>query len=129
MRFARDDRAVRAASPGTPAGISTATTLFILWATSPNTASPSASTPASIARRVIIAMEHTTKTGDSKILPQCTLPLTGQGVVDLIVTELAVIEVTGRGLVLREIAEGTTEAAVRAATAAPLVTDGPVGRF
>ena len=81
------------------------------------------------ARRVIIAMEHTTKTGDSKILPQCTLPLTGQGVVDLIVTELAVIEVTGRGLVLREIAEGTTEAAVRAATAAPLVTDGPVGRF
>ena len=81
------------------------------------------------ARRVIIAMEHTTKTGDSKILPQCTLPLTGQGVVDLIVTELAVIEVTGRGLILREIADGSTEEAVRAATAAPLVTDGPVGRF
>ena len=81
------------------------------------------------ARRVIIAMEHTTKTGDSKILPQCTLPLTGQGVVDLVVTELAVIEVTERGLVLREIADGSTEAAVRAATAAPLVTDGPVGRF
>ena len=81
------------------------------------------------ARRVIIAMEHTTKTGDSKILPQCTLPLTGQGVVDLIVTELAVIEVTDRGLILREIADGSTEAAVRAATAAPLITDGPVGRF
>ncbi len=81
------------------------------------------------ARRVIIAMEHTTKTGDSKILTQCTLPLTGQGVVDLIVTELAVIAVTDRGLILREIAEGTTEEAVRAATAAPLVTDGPVGRF
>ena len=81
------------------------------------------------ARRVIIAMEHTTKTGDSKILPQCTLPLTGQGVVDLIVTELAVIEVTGRGLILREIADGSTEEAVRAATAAPLDTDGPVGRF
>jgi len=81
------------------------------------------------ARRVIIAMEHTTKTGDSKILPQCTLPLTGQGVVDLVVTELAVIEVSDRGLILREIADGSTEAAVRAATAAPLVIDGPVGRF
>ena len=81
------------------------------------------------ARRVIIAMEHTTKTGDSKILPQCTLPLTGQGVVDLVVTELAVIEVSDRGLILREIADGSTDAAVRAATAAPLVIDGPVGRF
>jgi len=81
------------------------------------------------AKRVIIAMEHTTKGGGSKILPTCTLPLTGQGVVDLIVTELAVIEVTPTGLVLREIAEGTTEAAVRAATAAPLTTDGPLGHF
>ena len=81
------------------------------------------------ARRVIIAMEHTTKGGGSKILPQCTLPLTGQGVVDLIVTELAVIEVTPDGLVLREIAEGTTEAAVRAATAAPLTTASPLGTF
>ncbi len=81
------------------------------------------------ARRVIIAMEHTTRSGGSKILPTCTLPLTGQGVVDLIVTELAVIEVTPTGLVLREIAEGTTEAAVRAATAAPLVTNGPLGLF
>ena len=81
------------------------------------------------ARRVIIAMEHTAKGGASKILPECTLPLTGRAVVDLIVTELAVIAVTDRGLVLREIAEGTTEEAVRAATAATLVTDGPVGRF
>jgi 3-oxoacid CoA-transferase subunit B len=81
------------------------------------------------ARRVIIAMEHTTKGGGSKILPQCTLPLTGQGVVDLIVTELAVIEVTPGGLVLREIADGTTEAAVRAATAAPLTTASPLGTF
>ncbi len=81
------------------------------------------------ARRVIIAMEHTTKSGGSKILPQCTLPLTGMGVVDLIVTELAVIEVTPGGLVLREIAEGTTEAAVRAATAAPLTTATPLGTF
>jgi 3-oxoacid CoA-transferase subunit B len=81
------------------------------------------------ARRVIIAMEHTAKGGASKILPECTLPLTGRGVVNLIVTELAVIAVTERGLVLREIADGTTEDAVRAATAAPLAFDGPVGRF
>ncbi len=80
-------------------------------------------------KRVIIAMEHTTKAGGSKILPRCTLPLTGRKVVDLIVTDLAVIAVTPAGLVLREIAEDTTEAAVRAATAAPLATDGPLGRF
>ena len=80
-------------------------------------------------KRVIVAMEHTTRDGASKILPRCTLPLTGRRVVDLIVTELAVIAVTPSGLVLREIAEDTTEAAVRAATAAPLATDGPVGRF
>ena len=81
------------------------------------------------AKRVIIAMEHTTKSGGSKILPRCTLPLTGCGVVDLIVTELAVIAVTPTGLVLREIASDTTEDAVRAATGAQLGTDGPVGRF
>jgi 3-oxoacid CoA-transferase subunit B len=80
-------------------------------------------------KRVIVAMEHTTRDGAPKILPRCTLPLTGKGVVDLIVTELAVIDVTPAGLVLREIADDTTEAAVRAATAAPLLTDGPVGRF
>ena len=81
------------------------------------------------AKRVIIAMEHTTKGGGSKILPQCTLPLTGQRVVNLIVTELAVIAVTPRGLVLKEVARDTSEEAVRAATAAPLQIDGPVGRF
>jgi len=80
-------------------------------------------------KRVIVAMEHTTRDGASKILPRCTLPLTGRRVVDLIVTELAVIAVTPSGLVLCEIAEDTTEAAVRAATAAPLATDGPIGRF
>src|SRR6202142_3137018 len=60
------------------------------------------------ARRVIIAMEHTTKEGEAKIVKTCTLPLTGVGVVKLIVTELGVIEVTPQGLVLREVAAGIT---------------------
>jgi 3-oxoacid CoA-transferase subunit B len=72
------------------------------------------------AKRVIIAMEHTSKEGNPKIMRQCTLPLTGVGVVDLIVTELAVIEVTPDGLVLREIAEDTTPEAVQKLTEARL---------
>ena len=81
------------------------------------------------AKRVIIAMEHTTKDGGHKILKRCTLPLTGERVVHLIVTELAVIDVTPPGLVLREIAADTTEEAVRAATGATLHVDGTIGRF
>ncbi len=72
------------------------------------------------ARRVIVAMEHATKDGQPKILRKCTLPLTGVGVVDLIVTELAVIEVSPEGLVLREIAEGLTPEAVQKVTEARL---------
>lgn len=68
------------------------------------------------AKRVIIAMEHTTKEGEPKIVRHCSLPFTGLGVVDLIVTELAVIEVTPQGLVLRELAPGVTLDEVQKAT-------------
>jgi 3-oxoacid CoA-transferase subunit B len=81
------------------------------------------------ARRVVIAMEHTTRDGGHKILKRCTLPLTGKRVVHQIVSELAVIDVTDAGLVLREIAADTTEEAVRAATGAMLHVEGTIGRF
>jgi len=74
------------------------------------------------ARRLIILMEHTTRTGEAKILPNCTLPLTGKGVVDRIITDLAVLDVTPTGLHLVELAPGVTEAEVRERTAAPLTT-------
>jgi len=73
------------------------------------------------ARRVIVAMEHTTREGQSKILKRCTLPLTGAKVVDTIVTEMAYIRVTPAGLVLEEIAPGLTEDAVQRATQTPLI--------
>ena len=73
------------------------------------------------ARRVVIAMEHTTKEGESKILPKCTLPLTGLKVVETIVTELAFIRVTDKGLVLEEVAPGLTAEDVQKKTAAKLI--------
>ena len=81
------------------------------------------------AKRVIVAMEHTTKDGGHKILKDCTLPFTGLKVVHMIVTELAVIEVTEQGLLLKEIASDTTVDKVRAATGADLVLDGSPGTF
>jgi len=80
------------------------------------------------ARRVVVAMEHTTRDGGHKILEQCTLPLTGMKCVNLIITEKAVIDVTPEGLVLREIAADTTVDEVKAATGAPLIV-GEVGTF
>ena len=81
------------------------------------------------ARRVVVAMEHTTRDGSPKILTRCTLPLTGVKVVHTIVTDLAVIDVTSSGLVLREIAADTTIEAVRGATGAALFIDAPPGVF
>jgi 3-oxoacid CoA-transferase subunit B len=73
------------------------------------------------AKRVFVAMEHATKDGKPKILKQCTLPLTGLAVVDYIVTELAVIEVTSDGLLLRELAEDATVERVQALTEPRLI--------
>ncbi len=73
------------------------------------------------ARRVIVAMEHTTKSNQPKILKKCTLPLTGVGVVNTIVTEMAMIQVTPEGLVLEEIAPGLSVEDVQNVTDAKLI--------
>lgn len=82
------------------------------------------------ARRLIVTTSHTTRDGRPKILEHCTLPLTAKGCVKTVVTELAVIDVTPRGLMLRELARESSLAEVREKTAAPLaVPEGEIGRF
>ena len=73
------------------------------------------------AKKVIVAMEHCTKKGESKILEQCTLPLTGKGVVDVVVTELAVFRVKEVGFVLEEFQEGVTLEEVKEKTEATFI--------
>ncbi|MCA1714159.1 MAG: succinyl-CoA--3-ketoacid-CoA transferase [Gammaproteobacteria bacterium] len=77
-------------------------------------------------KRVVVLMEHTAKGGEHKILPACTLPLTGVGVVNRIITDLGVMDVTPDGLVLMEVAPGIGTDELRARTGCPL-TQGPPG--
>ncbi|WP_439136660.1 3-oxoacid CoA-transferase subunit B [Roseicyclus sp.] len=71
--------------------------------------------------RVVVVMDHANKHGESKVLKSCTLPLTGTGVVDLIITNMGVLEVVPGGLKILELADGVSEAELRAATDATLV--------
>jgi 3-oxoacid CoA-transferase subunit B len=71
--------------------------------------------------RVVVVMDHTNKAGDSKVLKSCTLPLTGKGVVNRIITNLGVLDVVKGGLKITECADGVTEAELRAATEATIV--------
>ncbi|WP_114284870.1 3-oxoacid CoA-transferase subunit B [Candidatus Halocynthiibacter alkanivorans] len=71
--------------------------------------------------RVVVVMDHTNKHGVSKLIPACTLPLTGKGVVDRVITNLGVLDVVEGGLKIVELAEGVTEDELRSATEATIV--------
>jgi len=73
-------------------------------------------------RRVVVVMDHTNKKGESKILSTCSLPLTGAGVVDRIITNLGVLDVVEGGLAIVETADGITDAELRASTLAKIVS-------
>ena len=81
------------------------------------------------AKRVVVAMEHTTKQGGHKLVPRCTLPLTGVNVVTMIVTDLAVIDITPDGFRLLELAAGVTLDQARQATGADLAVAPHLGTF
>lgn len=81
------------------------------------------------ARQVIVAMMHVTNEGEPKIVKECTYPLTARGVVDLIVTDLAVISVTPEGLLLREVAAGLTAEDVQSVTEAKLIISPDLTEF
>lgn len=72
-------------------------------------------------KRVVVVMDHANKHGESKVLKACTLPLTGKAVVDRIITDLGVLDVVDGGLKIVELADGVTEADLRAATEATIV--------
>jgi 3-oxoacid CoA-transferase subunit B len=72
------------------------------------------------AKKVVVVMEHVARDGTHKVVESCSLPLTGKGVVDRIITDLAVLDVTPAGLVLRETAEGVTVEEIREKTGAPI---------
>lgn len=78
------------------------------------------------AKNIIVAMQHTNKAGESKLLPQCSLPITGLGCVKKVVTELGVFDITERGFELREIAPGVTIDEVKAKTLGRLVVEGDI---
>ncbi|MCB8931855.1 MAG: CoA transferase subunit B [Chthonomonadaceae bacterium] len=78
-------------------------------------------------KRVVVVMEHTNKHGEPKILRECTLPLTGKAVVDLIITDLCVFEIGDQGMVLKELAPGVTEDEVREKTEAAFTAAAAVG--
>ncbi|MFN5259727.1 MAG: 3-oxoacid CoA-transferase subunit B [Bacteroidota bacterium] len=78
------------------------------------------------AKNIIVAMQHTNKAGESKLLPQCSLPITGLGCVKKVVTELGVFDITERGFELKELAPGVTVEEVKAKTLGRLVVEGDI---